>query len=456
MGAADVPKALSVDKVAPPYTAIHLASLLPKDWEITIVHEMLRDVDRNMDVDAVFLSTMDYCAPHAYKLAQEFHVRGAKVIIGGLYPTINPEYFREVADAIVIGEAEGVMQRLVADLERNKLSRIYKSTTPVDMSKLPVPRYDLVETDFSITMVYEATRGCPFQCSFCILSALRSPYRRRPIPNVVRDLRAIPSWWSWSQRKYVGFYDNNLGADRSYFRELCTALIPLKRIWGVETSIDTITPDMARMMGKAGARFAYIGLESLSQSSLKGLNKHHNKVSEYRQKIQYLHENGVIVMSIFLLGLDEDSLEDMYNLPDLVLDIGVDVPVFTFVVPIQGTPFHKYLQDTGRLISGDILNGMDGATLLYEPKNMSREEVEFGVFQCMQRTYTPWRIASRILTRVKNNPWVTLSLISSNLFYMQHQNAIARCGLAKLETRLCDKPPPCNVRRRNTALGDTC
>ena len=66
-------------------------------------------------------------------------------------------------------------------------------------------------------------------------------------------------------RKYVVFWDNNLGADRPYFRELCEALIPLKRVWGTETSIDTITPDSARLMGRSGCRFLYIGLESLAQ-----------------------------------------------------------------------------------------------------------------------------------------------------------------------------------------------
>src|SRR5262245_7404389 len=99
-GADLVPPALAFDRAAAPYTAVHLASLLPRDWEITLVHEMARDVDLDLDVDAVFLSTMDYCAPHAYWLAQQFRCRGVRVIVGGLFPTLDPNYFAPVADAV--------------------------------------------------------------------------------------------------------------------------------------------------------------------------------------------------------------------------------------------------------------------------------------------------------------------------------------------------------------------
>jgi radical SAM superfamily enzyme YgiQ (UPF0313 family) len=376
---------------------------------------------------------MDYCSPRTRRLAQVFRGRGVKVIIGGLFPTLNPDYFSSVADAVVVGEAEPVMPRLLADLERNRLSSVYRAGEPADLSNLPVPRYDLVETDFRVTMVYEATRGCPFQCGFCVLSAIPAPYRRRPIKHVIRDLRAVPSDWNWLQRSYVGFYDNNLGADRAYFSQLCEAMRPLKRIWGVETSIDTITPQTARQMGSAGARFAYIGLESLSQETLRSVNKRHNRVAEYRRRIGYLHDNGVIVMSIFLIGLDGETPEHLHNLPDMIVDVGVDVPVFTFAVPVHGTPFFKGLQEADRLKSGDLLDGMDGIHLLYRPNTISAEELELGMFACMRRAYSLRSIARRLARRMPRDPRVALSLIGANLFYRGHQLALADCGTARVQ-----------------------
>ena len=78
-----VARSLAYDTTAAPYTAIHLASLLPRDWEITVVNEMVRDVDIDMDVDAVLMSTLNFCAPHARHLAREFRARGVKVVVGG-------------------------------------------------------------------------------------------------------------------------------------------------------------------------------------------------------------------------------------------------------------------------------------------------------------------------------------------------------------------------------------
>lgn len=430
-----IPGPLAGDGGAAPYVGIHIASLLPRDWEITLVHEMVRDADPEMDVEAVFLSTMDFCAPRARDLGRRFRARGVRVIVGGLYPTLNPEYFSDSADAVVVGEAEGVMPRLIEDLRRGDLSPRYEASTLSDLSDLPVPRYDLVETDFKVTMPYEATRGCPFTCSFCVLSAIRVPYRRRPIPNVLRDISNIPSGWDWRQRKYLIFWDNNLGADRIYFRDLCEALVPMKRIWGTETSIDTITPESARLMGKSGCRFVYIGLESLSQESLKNSNKRQNKVAEFKRRLGYLHDNGVMVMSIFLLGLDGDTAEYIERLPEMIHEIGVDVPVISFAAPIEGTTFYNDLRSNGRLLPGDILGGMDGMHLVYKPLNISPDELETALMQCMRKLYSPGFVARRIARRLRTGFWGGLSNATANVFYAAFQRSLSNAGLERIRSR---------------------
>lgn len=433
--AARVPRALACDRWTAPYTAIHIASLLPRRWEIRIVHEGVSDVDLEMDVDAVFLSTMDFCAPRARRLARGFQARGVKVIVGGLYPTLNPAYFAADADAIVVGEAEGVMPRLIGDLERRRLEPVYRADSLDDLSRLPVPRFDLVEPTYSAPLGYEVTRGCPFTCSFCVLSAIRSPYRRRPIPHVIRDLRAMPSAWSGVQRKLVTFWDNNLGVDRTYFRDLCEALVPLKRLWATQTSIDTITPESARLMGRAGCRYIYIGLESLAQDSLLASNKRHNRVREYRRRIDYLHQNGVVVMSIFLLGLDGDTPEYLRALPGLVEEIGVDIPVYSLPVPIEGTPFREELRAAGRLLDGDLLDGSDAAQLLYRPRNVSPDELEFALASCMRWSYHPLRTARRVLRRIPNGGLAALSSARVNWVYMRYERAVARTGRSRIQAR---------------------
>lgn len=433
--AAGIPQALACDRSAAPYAGTHLASLLPHDWEITLIHEMVGDVDLEMDVDVVFISTMDFCAPHARETAKAFRRRGIPVIVGGLYPTLNPGYFNIDGISVAVGEAEPVLPAILDDLRNGNLQPIYHATDPANLAEIPPPRYDLVETSFSVPMGYEATRGCPFTCSFCVLSTIRTPFRRRPIRNVIRDIQAIPTTWSWRQRKIVNFWDNNLGADRRYFRELCGALTPLRKIWSTQTSIDTITPESARLMGRSGCRYLYIGLESLAQDSLRVSNKMHNKVREYRERIKLLHDNGIIVMSIFLVGLDEDTPEYLRALPDLVDEIDVDIPVYSFAVPIHGTTLTRELSDSGRLLSGDLLDGSDGAQLMYRPRRMSPDETETALAACQHRSYHPIRIARRVARRLRNGAVPFIMSAQVNRVYREHQLAIAATGLSRIAAR---------------------
>ena len=430
-----IPDDLAYDRAAAPYAGTHIASLLPRDWQIELVHEMARDVDHEMDVDVVFISTMDFCAPRARETARRFRDRGIPVIVGGLYPTLNPDYFTTDGITVVAGEAEAVMPALLEDLRRRRLQPLYRAAQPADLSTIPPPRYDLVERSFSVPMGYEATRGCPFTCSFCVLSAIREPYRRRPIPNVIRDIQNIPSSWSWQQRKIVNFWDNNLGADRKYFRALCEALVPLKKFWSTQTSIDTITAESARLMGRSGCRCVYIGLESLAEDSLAASNKRHNKVREYRDKIRLLHDNGIIVMSIFLVGLDGDTAEYLERLPDLVDAVDVDIPVYSLAVPIEGTTFRRELQESGRLLPGDLLDGSDGQHLVYRPRRISPDEVEIALAACMRRSYHPWRTARRAARRIRNGAVTFAMSAAANRVYRRHQLALARTGLSRIAAR---------------------
>jgi hypothetical protein len=165
---------------------------------------------------------------------------------------------------------------------------------------------------------------------------------------------------------------------------------------------------------------------------LTGANKRHNKVHEYRRRIQYLHDNGVVVMSIFLLGLDADTPQYLRALPDMIDEIGVDIPVFSFAAPIEGTPFHRELRDAGRLLTDKLLDGMDGMHLLYRPKHLSEDELRLALFECMRRAYSPQSIARRVFRRIVRRPLVGVSLAAANAFYGRHQRALARSGRARM------------------------
>jgi radical SAM superfamily enzyme YgiQ (UPF0313 family) len=170
----------------------------------------------------------------------------------------------------------------------------------------------------------------------------------------------------------------------------------------------------------------------------------HNKVREYRDRIKMLHDNGIIVMSIFLVGLDGDTPEYLRQLPNLIADIDVDIPVYSFPVPIEGTPFRRELLESSRLLPGDLLDGSDGAHLMYRPRRISPDEAEIALAACMRRSYHPVCLARRVARRIRNGVVPFVMSATANRVYRQHQLAIAETGQSRIAARGAwpgDRPP---------------
>jgi hypothetical protein len=140
-------------------------------------------------------------------------------------------------------------------------------------------------------------------------------------------------------------------------------------------------------------------------------------------------------MSIFLLGLDADTPQYLRDLPSLVDDVGIDIPVYSLPVPIEGTPFHHELRDAGRLMEGNLLDGSDAAQLVYRPRHLSPDELELALGYAMQWSYQYGRTAGRVLRRAPNGWWAVLSSARANWVYMRYERAVARIGRERVRGR---------------------
>jgi radical SAM superfamily enzyme YgiQ (UPF0313 family) len=188
-------------------------------------------------------------------------------------------------------------------------------------------------------------------------------------------------------------------------------------------------------MGRSGCRYLYVGLESLAQDSLAASNKRQNKVAEYRERIRLLHDHGIVVMSIFLLGLDGDTPEYLRDLATLVDDLDVDIPDYSLPVPIEGTTFRQQLRAEGRLLPGDLLDESDGVHLVYKPRRIGTDELEIALAACMRHSYHPLRTARRIARRLPDGRWAFLMSAVANRTYMRYQGALARAELERIARR---------------------
>jgi len=408
---------------APPLSGMLVAGLTPPIVEVDLLHEMVRPIDYDTDADFIALSFMDFCAPHAYDVARRFRERGKVVVAGGKYASTFPDEVAPHVDSVVVGEAERVWPRVVEDMVAGRLRKRYDAPFAPPLDGIPPPRYDLVEPEYDVPVVTEATRGCPYDCSFCQLTIQRAPFRTRPIGDVINDLAAT-SRLPFHKRKLAMLYDNNLGGDIEYAKDLLREIAKLK-LWalGTQFSFDCLHDDeFVDLLAAANCTMAFIGLESLSEPSLLSVHKKQNRVEEYRELFEKLKHHGILTFTGLMLALDEDTPEYYRGLPSHLDEIDPSVILLSISIPIPGTPFHRKALEEGRIIDGD-LSHYEGDHLVITPKRVTPEEV-FDAFQRVNRTFYArgrtlrrwWRLVSAYRCAANPLAWCFHAGVMSYIF----------------------------------------
>jgi radical SAM superfamily enzyme YgiQ (UPF0313 family) len=375
---------------APPLSGALLAALTPPSVDVELHHEMVRPIDYETDADVIALSFMDFCAPHAYEVAARFRSLGKIVIAGGKYPSTFPLEVMPHFDSVIVGEAESVWPQAVEDLARGRLLRVYRAPFAPSLDGIPPPRYDLVEPQYSVPMVTEATRGCPFRCSYCALNIQPAPHRCRPIDDVIADLAAT-SGLPYHKRKMAMLYDNNLCGDMVYAKDLLREIAGLK-LWGlgVQFSVNCLHNDeFLDLLAGANCRMAFLGMESVNEPSLLSVNKKHNKVEEYERLFNKLKERGIMTFAGTMLALDEDTPDYYEKLPGELTRIDPSAIFLSISIPIPGTPFHKEMGEAGRIFDTDLRH-YDGDHLVFHPNRVTPRQV-LTTFRRINRTFYSWK-----------------------------------------------------------------
>ncbi len=226
--------------LTPSLALTSIAGATPEDWHVRYWDENLLHGPPPSEPfpQVVGISVHLTFARRAYELADWYRARGAKVILGGLHVISCPDEAAPHADALAIGEGVQLWPRILADVERDELQRVYRGDFRVPYRDDPPPRRELLpRRSFLTTTSLIATRGCHNRCGFCYLSTrgLHMPYLVRNVEQVVAEFRA-------DDQPYAVFVDNNLGSKPEYLRRLCRALRPLEKIWSAAVTID-VTDD---------------------------------------------------------------------------------------------------------------------------------------------------------------------------------------------------------------------
>jgi radical SAM superfamily enzyme YgiQ (UPF0313 family) len=349
--------------------------------------------------DLVALSSFSAQINEAYNIADRLRAAGVQVAIGGLHASVLPYEAAEHADYVIVGESENVWPHVVehalADPQsaiRNRQSAIFhaRDHTPVDVTALPVPRYDLLENRPYNRFTVQTSRGCPWRCDFCASTVMLSQkYRKRPVDHVVRDIRAI---MELRPRPFIEFADDNTFVDKQWGKDLCRAMMPLNLKWFTETDISVADDeDLLDLIHDAGCRQVLIGLESPTPAGLHGMELHHNMKakwqSRYADRIERIQEHGVTVNGCFILGLDGHTPEIFQQVLDFALEHHLYDVQITVLTAFPGTPLYTRLLKENRILQPHRWDLCTLFDINYQPKNMTVDQLREGMYWLTEKLY---------------------------------------------------------------------
>ncbi len=378
-----------------PLTLTTLAALTgdDPDVEYRLVDESIDPVPLDAEVDLVGISVLTGTARRCYALADHFRRRGIPVVLGGVHTTLMPDEAREFADTIVVGMAEKLWPQVVADAKAGTLKREYRAADDDSAfyEGIPTPRWDLQRTSgYMMPYTIATTRGCMHKCDFCTVPGVWKQFQRRPVGDVIRDIKALP-------RRRFAINDVSPLDDPEYAKELFTAMIPLKKKWGGLATVKvTQDPELLHLLKKSGCKYLLIGFESVNQFSLNHIAKGFNKADDYAELMRQLHKAGIIVQGCFVFGFDEDEPDVFARTVDWVQSLKVDIPRYSIYTPYPGSRLFSRLEEEERILSYDW-GDYDTMHVVHRPAGMSPVELYEGFRWAYRETFKVRAIFKRTL-----------------------------------------------------------
>ncbi len=353
------------------------------DIEFHLIDESVDSVPLDFPADLVAISVLTGTARRAYALANHFRSRNIPVVLGGIHVTLLPDEASQFADSIVIGMAEKSWPQLLTDFQAGKLQKTYHEE-PDDTryaSGIPMPRYDLQRNSgYMMPYTVQLTRGCIHSCDFCTIPAIYKHFLRRPIPEIIENIKAIPS------RRFA-INDVSPFDDVEYAKELLRAMIPLKKKWGaLATTRITDDPELLNLLTRAGCQYLLLGFESLSQRALNGIYKGFNKSTDYAEVMYKLHQAKIVVQGCFVFGFDEDDKTVFAKTVEEVRRLKIDIPRYSIYTPYPNTRLFKRLEAENRILSYDW-GDYDTMHVVIEPKQMTPVELYEGFRWAYRETF---------------------------------------------------------------------
>ena len=369
----------------PPLSLATLAGLTPKEHRITYIDESISSLDETITPDLVAITAMTPLAPRGYEIADMFRKRGIKVIMGGIHVSNMPEEAAVHVDSVIIGEADEIWLTILKDAGENNLQPRYRQPQYTAMASVPLADRSLYPTKkYFFENMIQTTRGCPYKCEFCTVTAFfGGTYRPRPVEKVIAEVASLTR-----QSGYIFFVDDNFIAHKKHIDALLSELKNHRLRWVCQAPIPLAKNDeLLQKMAEAGCHGIFIGFESLNAKNIEVMGKKQNTVSFYEEAIARIHAKGIGVYGSFVFGYDHDTPAVFDQYLAFADKTGIDGAFLPVLTPFPGTRIHDRLAKEGRILSHDW-RLYDMATVVYQPRGMTVKQLQEGFWQVNKGFYS--------------------------------------------------------------------
>ena len=355
-----------LETIHPPLGLLTVGALCPKNWILRLIDRSFEDL---MDADILWADLVMVSGMHVQKNdIRETLLRaralGKRTMIGGPYASSEPDALLSLADHVVVGEPDEVFQEIAADLERGSAKRLYVITDKPDITKTPIPRFDLLKIGKYASMAVQFSRGCPFQCEFCDIITI---YGRKPRTKPPRQLLAeLDALYELGWRDDVFIVDDNFIGNHKLALELALKLEEWQKSHGypilfyTEASIDLAQrAELIEAMVKANFFYVFIGIESPSPKSLTEAKKFQNLRRDPLESIRFIQSLGLWVTAGFIIGFDSDTEDIFEQQRDFIERAAIPWAMAGFLQAPPTTPLYDRMLKEGRLLTESVTSNFD-------------------------------------------------------------------------------------------------
>jgi radical SAM superfamily enzyme YgiQ (UPF0313 family) len=354
----------------PPLGLLTVAALCPKTWTLRLIDRSFEDLlDTDLLwADLIMVSGMRVQKDDIHGILLKARALGKRTIIGGPFASSEPELLLRLADHVVVGEPDEIFPEIASDLEQGSAKRLYVVNEKPDVSKTPLPRFDLLKIDKYASMAIQFSRGCPFQCEFCDIITIyrRKPRTKRP-DQVIAELDAL---FELGWRDQVFIVDDNFIGNHKLALQLSLELQEWQKSHGypmffyTEASIDLAQkPRLIEAMVKANFFFVFIGIESPSPKSLAEAKKYQNLRRDPLESVHFIQRQGLWVTAGFIIGFDSDTEAIFEQQEDFIEQAAIPWAMAGFLQAPPTTPLFDRMMKEGRLLMDTT------ATSNFDPPN---------------------------------------------------------------------------------------